>query len=107
MLDRHVSRLVVVENCRVSGIVSRHDVLAALVRNDADILAAVRAVIAGTPVEASIRWGTVALVGRVEARSVALALVETVQRVDGVMDVDDDALTWDVDDLLPSALPLV
>lgn len=104
MLDEDVNRLVVVDGGRIAGIVSRHDVLAALLRADADIELAVRRVVAmhaGSGVDVAVEWGAVTLSGSTELRSAARRLPAVVGDVDGVMTVDAE-VEWDFDDeMLP------
>ncbi|QBI21342.1 CBS domain-containing protein [Egibacter rhizosphaerae] len=104
LLDHDLSRLVVVDQGKVAGIVSRHDVLAALLREDDDIELAVRHVLdehEAPDVRAWVEWGTVTLDGTAPARSVATELPAHVGAVDGVMDVRTEGLGWHVDDLVP------
>jgi osmotically-inducible protein OsmY len=97
----------VVDDSRIAGIVSRHDVLAALLRADADIEMAVRKVVAmhaGPGVDVVVEWGAVTLTGSTELRSAARRLPAVVADVDGVMTVDSDAVEWDInDEILPVA----
>jgi CBS domain-containing protein len=108
MLDHDVSRLVVVDAGKVVGIITRHDVLAGLVRADTDIMAAVRAAIAGEDVAdltIEVRWGEVRVAGTVPLHSAAIRIREALTEVDGVMAVDDEDLRWDSDDLIPTMVP--
>jgi CBS domain-containing protein len=104
MLDHDVSRLIVVDGSEVAGIVSRHDVLAALVRDDDEISVAVDRVLgeyAEPNVRAEVIWGEVTLSGMTELRSTADYLIEAVAAVDGVIDVDGSGLRWQANDLVP------
>jgi CBS domain-containing protein len=108
MLDHDVSRLVVIDGGRVVGIITRHDVLAGLVRGDADILTAVQVAMAGEDIEdlqIEVRWGEVRITGTVDLRSAAIRIREAVADVDGVMAVDDRDLAWETDDLVPTMVP--
>jgi CBS domain-containing protein len=103
MLDHGVSRLIVIDGAEVAGILTRHDVLAALLRDDASIRAAVEARFAelgAEDVQVSVSWGVVHLEGRVSLRSTAAVLPAAAREVDGVMGVEDD-LEWVEDDVLP------
>jgi CBS domain-containing protein len=104
MLDEGVRRYVVVDGGGIAGIVSRHDVLRALIRAEVDIelavLAAVRAH-GGDGVAVSVAHGEVSLSGTVGLRSAAARMSEDARGVDGVMTVDAAGLRWEVDDLLP------
>jgi CBS domain-containing protein len=100
MLDGGVKRLVVVDKGRVAGMISRHDVLAALVRSDAELATAVQELIddlGHTEVRAEVRGGQVELAGATLIRSDAARLVDAVARIDGVTEVHS-ALTWLTDD---------
>jgi CBS domain-containing protein len=104
LLDRDISRLVVIDEGRVVGIVSRHDVLAALVRDDAELYAAVQEALEpldADDVRAEVTWGEVVLSGTVELRTTHAAAVEAVRGVDGVMSVDAEGLAWQQDDVVP------
>jgi CBS domain-containing protein len=109
LLDRDISRLVVIDEGRVVGIVSRHDVLAALVRDDAELYAAVQEALEpfdDADVRTEVTWGEVALSGTIDLRTRHAAVLEAVRAVDGVMRVNADALTWQSDDIVPF-VPLV
>jgi CBS domain-containing protein len=105
MLDRKVSRLVVVAEGRIAGILTRHDVLAALVRDDRQLLAEVRTQLTArgcSDVTATVAWGTVTLTGVVPRRSTAAMITRVMEGIDGVMAVDGDKLAWIDDDVLPA-----
>lgn len=99
-----VKRLVVTEDERVVGIVSRADIMRAFIRSDEAIVDEVR-----NHVLRDILWvdpdrvdvtstdGNVVLDGRLENRSDANLLVEFTRRLDGVASVTDH-LQWDYDD---------
>ena len=105
MVQAGVKRLVVVDDeGRVAGIVSRRDMLEAFLRPDEAIQDdIVRRVILREwmmdPQRFSVRVrdGVVSLQGRVERRSLLPLLVSSVRAVDGVVAVED-RLTWDWDD---------
>lgn len=101
MLDHDVARLVVIDRGAVVGIVSRHDVLAALLRADDLIAAAIDKVLRDhdeTAVAAAVSDGVVTLTGAVGLRSVAAALPRIVSGLDGVVSVATN-LRWDTDDV--------
>jgi CBS domain-containing protein len=109
MLQEEVSRLVVVDAGRLVGIITRHDVLEALLRDDADIEASVRRIIAEAgeeEVEATVEWGEVHLRGVASTLRAAALLIEAVHAVDGTMGIDTTALGHREDDLLP-VIPLM
>ncbi|MEV0831041.1 CBS domain-containing protein [Nonomuraea rubra] len=108
LMDEHgVKRLVVVnEEGRLEGVVSRRDLLRTYLRDDEEIR---RRVVAGiTPRD---RWndrdgiivevhdGIVTLSGYIDRRSQAAAAAHTAERLDGVVDVHED-LVWRRDDIL-------
>ncbi|MBW3604534.1 MAG: CBS domain-containing protein [Actinobacteria bacterium] len=105
MLDHDVARLVVIDRGAIVGIVSRHDVLAALLRADDLIAAAIDKVLRDrdeTAVTAAVSDGVVTLTGAVGLRSVAAALPRIVSGLDGVVSVETN-LRWDTDDVRPVA----
>ena len=107
MRDHDIARLVVIDGSAVVGVVSRHDVLKAIVRADAQIEAEVTQLLTDeSQVTASVKWGVASLTGRTYSRSGAHALIQQVAEVDGVVGVDN-GLTWDVDDIVPPVVPMV
>jgi CBS domain-containing protein len=103
MLDEDVNRLVVVGEGRIAGIISRHDVLRAMIRDDADTELAVRSVVeanGGEDVDVAVEWGEVTLSGTTTLRSVAERLPRLVGAVNGVMSVAGE-VAWKVDDKMP------
>lgn len=109
MLDARVGRLVVVDQSRVAGVLSRSDIVRALLRSDAELQAAVDAVLSRFDephVEATVDWGVVTLGGTVSRCSRVGAIVARVEEIDGVAGVDQD-LGWDVDDIVLSLPPFV
>jgi CBS domain-containing protein len=105
MLDHKVARLVVVDAGRLVGIMSRHDLLRALIRSDAEIQAGVDAVLralAEPSVTATVEWGVVRLEGSARYRSRVPYIVRSLSEVDGVVTVAGD-LEWDDDDVAPTS----
>lgn len=107
MVDAGVKRLPVVEDGRLVGIVSRHDVIRVFVRSDEEIAADFDALLEQrllpvTPgeVAAAVSAGIVTLRGTVEARADAQLLAAVVAGFDGVLRVDNE-LRWLVDDRVP------
>lgn len=102
MREHGIGRLVVVDNSEIAGMVTRHDILKALVRSNGQLQAAVDAVLAGSPaaIHAVVQAGAVTLSGFCTTHNQANDLVNRVSRVDGLIAVDD-ALSWEFDDLLP------
>jgi CBS domain-containing protein len=110
MRDHDIARLVVVDGSSVVGIVSRHDVLRALIRSDTDVQASVDRVLAQDDeagVMAAVEWGVVRLEGGVAARSSIARLVRAVRDVDGVIGVEHGGLTWEYDDIVPPPVPMM
>lgn len=105
MRDHDVARLVVVDHSEIVGVVSRHDLLAALLRTDADVRAALDRVLADhgwDDVVGSVEWGVASLRGRVATRTAAADLMRDVEALDGVVTVDA-GLTWETDDTIKPA----
>ncbi|MGH8931578.1 MAG: CBS domain-containing protein [Egibacteraceae bacterium] len=102
LIDRRVTRLIVVDSGRVVvGIVTRHDVLRSLTRPDAELRAAVGAVLAeaGEPdVEPNVESGVVTLEGKAQRRSRVPAIVRRAADIDGVITVHE-RLGWRTDDV--------
>jgi CBS domain-containing protein len=106
MLAHKVSRLPVVHEGRLVGIVTRADLVRAFARSDAeleheivaDVLARVLCLEPGR-VAVRVRGGEVRLTGEVESRSDARLLEQLVRRVPGVVSVEA-RLTWRFDDLI-------
>lgn len=106
MVERGISRLVVIDESRVAGILTRHDVLQALLRSDAELQAAAEEVLrrlSATTVRARVRWGVVEVEGRVQLRSEASTLLSQLRDIDGVVDVTGE-VTWAEDDILPALI---
>ncbi len=105
----HVGRVVVVEEGRVVGIVTRSDVLRAYLRSDqelrGDVEQAVAASLGSCParLDVEVRDGVVLLRGWVERTSSAWQVAGIARGVPGVVDVDDDILS-DIDDTEVHAL---
>jgi CBS domain-containing protein len=107
MWDDDIGRLVVVSGAEIVGIVSRHDVLRAVIRNDAETQTAVDQVLRERDAEGvmvDIEWGIATVKGSVDRHSTARWLVDAVRSVDGVNSVDAD-LEWLDDDLVPPVVP--
>ncbi len=107
MLDHRVSRLVVVDRSRVAGVVTRHDVLASLVRGDSEIAAHAVEVLSEMPeepVDFEVEWGLIRLKGSVSSQEVEARLVERLRRIDGVTGVEFEQ-GWQVEGLAAPAVP--
>lgn len=105
MHRHHVSGLPVVgRQGRLEGIVTRSDLLRVFLSDDSDVCAAVTEVLGETTarhVECAVTDGQVRLSGWVQLRSQATSLTALARQVPGVVDVDDRALRYDVDDVQP------
>jgi CBS domain-containing protein len=107
MRDHSVARLIVVDDSDIVGVVSRHDVLKALVRNDVETRAVLDRLLADegeSHMLATVDWGIAHLTGRVSARSRVDSIVDQVDSLDGIVGVESD-LTWEVDDVIPPVVP--
>ncbi|MDA2978531.1 MAG: CBS domain-containing protein [Actinomycetota bacterium] len=104
MKDQDVKRLVVAEDGKMVGIISRFDIVAAFTRPDdliedeikEDLLRRVLFVDPET-VEVAVSNGVVTLVGSIGTRNEARLVEELARRLDGVVDVAN-RLTWRIDD---------
>lgn len=106
LLDHRIGRLVVVDDGRVVGIVTRRDVLHGLIRTDVELQPLVNRALAalGEPeVVATVTWGDVRLTGTVTRRSRIPVIAATIAAIDGIVDVDDE-LAWRADDIVPATL---
>jgi CBS domain-containing protein len=101
MLDHGVARLVVIDSS-IAGIVTRHDVLKALLRSDAELQKNVDAVLASIQerdVRATVTWGEVTLKGTASLRSKVPQIVRMLSEIDGVIAVHGEP-SWRDDDVL-------
>jgi len=104
MQSNDVKRLVVVEDAKMVGVISRFDIVAAFTRPD-DVIEdeiredLIRRVLFVDPstVDVTVANGIVRLVGSIGTRTEARLLEELARRLDGVQDVQND-LTWRLDD---------
>lgn len=104
MQSHDVKRIVVIEDSKMVGVLSRFDILAAFTRPDdliedeirEDLIRRVLFVDPAT-VEVSVSNGIVQFVGTIGTRTEARLVEELARRLDGVVDVQND-LTWRLDD---------
>lgn len=90
LAEAGVRRLYVTDGARLTGVVSRRDLLSTYLRDDDTIRADAERVLAEpTPVTVSVRDGVVLLLGRVEWRSTRAAIEERVRTVPGVVEVQN------------------
>ncbi|MEU1723013.1 CBS domain-containing protein [Nonomuraea sp. NPDC005692] len=102
MHDRRIKQLPVIDPAggRIVGTLHQRDVLRVFARPRAELEADVRSVLpASGAITAEIEQGVVKLSGRVERRSQAIAAVEAVRAVEGIVDVTSE-VTADHDDLV-------
>jgi CBS domain-containing protein len=105
MIDDRVARLVVVDGDAVIGILSRHDVLRALLRDDAEIAADVLAVLAARAaggLRVRVADGIATLDGVVDLRSQVGEVLGAAELVDGVIEVHGH-VRWRRDDVAARA----
>lgn len=104
VMARHgVGRLVVLRGAKIVGIITRRDVLKALVREDEATEDEIGRVLRETEqedVRILVSDGMVRLEGTVDLRSRLAGLLGRVSEIDGVLDVDGEELTWRVDDVV-------
>lgn len=104
MVDRGVNRLPVISEGRLAGIVTRSDLVTAYLRQDADILHAVREKVLRETMwldpnafDVDVRDGVVRIAGLVDRRSTAGIVARLIGITDGVTEVQS-GLAWDWDD---------
>lgn len=105
MESHDVKRIVVVEEGKMVGIISRFDIVAAFTRPDdliedeirEDLIRRVLFVDPAT-VDVSVANGIVHFVGTIGTRTEARLIEELARRLDGVVEVKND-LTWRLDDI--------
>jgi len=102
MLAEGINRLPVVEHERLVGIVTRHDLVRAFARSDAELESEIRRdALEGLSwtdeIEVEIRNGEVTLRGQVDSVFDARALPIQVRHVLGVVSVDSELSGWDPD----------
>jgi CBS-domain-containing membrane protein len=112
MHERRVKRLPVVdEEGRIQGVVSRVDLLADYLRDDAEILEDVRAILRHElllevdSVTATVDQGVVRLEGEVDRRTLVPSIWDRVRAVEGVIGIDE-RLTWQIDDTIVPVSPV-
>jgi CBS domain-containing protein len=107
LLGYRIGRLVVVDDRRVVGIVTRRDVLHALIRTDVELQPLLNRALAtlGEPdVAATVTWGAVTLTGTAPRRSQVPRVAAAIEAIEGIVAVDDD-LRWCEDDIVPPIIP--
>ncbi|MGZ5289845.1 MAG: CBS domain-containing protein [Actinomycetota bacterium] len=112
MHERHVKRLPVVDELgRIAGVVSRVDLLADYLRDDAEILEDVRTIlyrellIEEHAVTATVDQGVVRLEGQLERRTMVPSIWDRVRSVEGVVGIDE-RLSWQLDDTVIPVSPV-
>ena len=111
MATRKITRLVVMDDDKLAGIVTRSDLLSAFLAPDQEILARVRRDVVDRhlwddhfAVDVSVLEGVVTLKGQVEKRSTVTFAEDLIGAVDGVVGVRNQ-LTFLFDDTAPTAGP--
>lgn len=102
MAAQDVARLIAMRGATVAGIITRTDVMKALVREDEVIESVVELLVADMAlddVDAQVADGRVHLNGSVPLRSQAEGLVTRLGDVEGVLEVQREQLTWQTDDI--------
>lgn len=104
MVERDVNRLPVLADGKLVGIVSRADLVRAYLRQDDEILAAVRDDVLRRTMwldpsdfDVSVRDGAVRVTGQVDRRSTARIVERLIGLVDGVVHVES-GIGWEFDD---------
>lgn len=113
MSEHGVKRLPVVDSDgHLKGIVSRADIVAAFVRPDEVIEDAIRQdvirrilMIDDHDISVKVEEGIVHLAGILPTRSDARLLTELTTRLEGVVRVEHDGLTWKLDDTINTEAP--
>jgi len=112
MHEQHVKRLPVVDELgRITGVVSRVDLLADYLRDDTEILEDVRTILYRElllephAVSATVDQGIVRLEGQLERRTLVPSIWDRVRAVDGVVGIDE-RLTWQLDDTIIPVSPV-
>ena len=100
MLDHGVNRLPVLADDKLVGIITRHDLVRAFARPDAEIERdirdeAFRGLALPEQIRIDVREGAVSLRGEVESTYDAEAVPRIVRRIPGVVDVDSELQAWD------------
>ena len=106
-----VKRVMVVEDAKMVGVLSRFDIVAAFTRPD-DLIEdeiredLIRRVLFVDPETVNVRVanGVVTFVGTIGTRTEARLVGELARRLDGVVAVENE-LSWRIDDTRPEAVP--
>lgn len=104
MTRRRIGRIPVIDDAgSLLGVVSRNDVLRIFARDHADVIADLRAELEGrvdlSALSLTCADGIVRVVGHVGRRSDVRLMEVRAHAVDGVVGVDVDGVTYDLDDL--------
>lgn len=109
LMERHgVHRLPVVDSVgKLTGIVTRRDLLRVFTRSDEELKRIIRADLGRYTgwldpgkIQTAVDDGVVTLAGHIERRNDCAILVRVIGRIDGVVDVHDE-LSWRIDDAPP------
>jgi CBS-domain-containing membrane protein len=105
MLRHNINRILILREGRLTGIVTRADVLKVFLRSDDSILQTVRQTLARElfidprPLALTCSGGVVTISGTVDRHSDYGLIMKWVRSVDGVVAVQADNLTYRIDDL--------
>lgn len=102
MLEYGVNRLPVVKDGKVVGIITRHDLVCAFARSDAEIEQDIRDEVFGgmfvpEELELDVQDGEVTLRGEIDYKPDAETLPSLIRRVPGVVRVDSELTAWDLE----------
>ena len=102
MIEHGVNRLPVLDDEKLVGIITRHDLVHAFARSDAEIEEdirdeALRGLALPEQIAVEVHEGAVTLRGEVESTYDAEAVPRMVRRVPGVVAVDSELNAWDTD----------
>jgi CBS domain-containing protein len=102
MLEHGVNRLPVVAAGELVGIVTRHDMVLAFARSDAEIEHDIRSeALASVPwtedIELTVKDGEVTLRGEIDSAYDAEVVPDLIRRVPGVVSVDSELTAWNVE----------
>jgi CBS domain-containing protein len=102
MLDHGVNRLPVLDGRQLVGIITRHDLVRAFARSDAELEQDIRdEALAGISwtesLQLTVRSGEVTLRGEVDSRYDAESMPDMIRRIPGVVSVDSELTAWDAE----------
>jgi CBS-domain-containing membrane protein len=105
MLRHNINRILILRDGRLTGIVTRSDVLKVFLRSDESILETVRQALARelfidpAPLALTCTGGVVTVAGTVDRHSDQALVAKWIRSIDGVVAVRTDDLAYRIDDL--------